>query len=481
MTASTYGLMAMALYFVALLSIAHYRSKSATLDDYLIGGHASTWWLITIGMISDSISGVTYVSVPGSVSTQQYSYLQFVLGNFCGYWVIAFVLLPLFYRLNLISIYTYLLKRFGTISQKTGACFFVVSRLFASSARLYIAVLVLHQFFFADHFSPVFSFGAALALIVLYTYKGGIKSLVWTEAFQSVFLLLGLGAIFYALWTALPEPMASLTHPQIFFWDPLAKNFFLKQFIGGLFITIASNGLDQNIMQMNLSCKNTADAQKNMIGVSFVVLLVSTFFIGMGALGTDLAHLSNLNIPSPDRLLSTLTFQKFSTATGILFILGLTAATFSSASTVLPALASSFEIDILPEKFQKRIPVRALHVGAAILMFGVICGFYLVHTKSLIEVIFRLAGYTYGPLLGLFGIGILTRLQIKETWVPVAAVFSILMTALLDQCSVRWFHGYQVSVELILINAVLFAVFIFIATQIHKHLKPRNDSLLDRG
>lgn len=461
----SYGLAAMALYFLALLGIAHYRSKSATLNDYLVGGHASTWWLITVGMISDSISGVTYVSVPGSVSTEQYSYLQFVFGNFFGYWIIAFVLLPLYYRLNLVSIYTYLYQRFGIVSQKTGACFFIVSRLFASSARLYIAVLVLHQFFFLDQFSPIYSFAGALALIVLYTYKGGIKSLVWTEAFQSIFLLLGLGAIFFALWKALPEPLQTLSHPKITFWDPLAKNFFLKQFIGGMLITIAANGLDQNIMQMNLSCKNVKDAQKNMIAVSFVILLVSAFFIGLGALATEFAHLSNLTIPSPDHLLSTVTFQKFSPLVGILFLLGLTAATFSSASTVLPSLATSIEIDILPRNWQKRIPIRALHVTAAVLMFLVICGFYSMNTKSLIEVIFRLAGYTYGPLLGLFGIGVLTRQTIKEKWVPFAAALSILCTALMDQWSTRLFHGYQVGVELILINALLFAFFLLALTQ----------------
>ena len=473
MTASHYGLIAMCFYFLALLIIAHIRSRSATLDDYLIGGHSSTWWLITIGMISDQISGVTYVSVPGTVATQQYSYFQFVMGNFCGYWLIAFLLLPAFYRLNLISIYTYLEKRFGVISQKTGACFFVISRLFASSARLYIAVLVLHQFFFAEQFSPIFTFAGALFLIVLYTIKGGIKSLVWTEAFQSVFLLLGLGAIFYSLWTVLPDPIATLAHPQLFFTDPMAKNFFWKQFLGGMFITVAANGLDQNIMQMNLSCKNVNEAKKNMLSISFVVLIVSGFFIGMGALGTEFARISGVTIASPDQLLSTLAFQKFSTLTGILFILGLTAATFSSASTVLPALASSIEIDILPPSIQKKVPVRALHLAAAVMMFFVICGFYLLNTKSLIEVIFRLAGYTYGPLLGLFSIGILTQKAIQERWVPLSAVASIAFTATLDRMGSQWFHGYQIGTELILINAVIFASLVLLSTKFDRRPLPQ--------
>ena len=451
------GLIAILIYFFSLIGLSLYRARSATLNDYLIGSRNSTWWLITLGLLSESISGVTYVSVPGAVSQQQYGYMQIVFGYFFGYLTIAYVLLPLYYRLNLISIYGYLRERFGPVSQKTGACIFIASRTFGSAARLYLAVMVLHEFFFRDSaFSPILSFTIAMILIVAYTYKGGIKSIIWTDAFQAIFLLLGVFSVLAALLHTLPDSLAIVSHPQLFFWDPMPKNFFFKQFIGGMFITIALNGLDQNIMQKSLSCKNISEAQKNMVCFAFADVVVNFFFLALGAL-VQAAYLQfKMSGVAPDRLLPNLVFTQLGMIPALLFILGLVAAAFGSAGSVLPPLASSLELDLFPERWKNLIPVRVMHLVMATVLLGVIILIYQVHTESLIGVILRYAGYTYGPLLGLFAIGILTRWKLREKWVPLCALASCLVSAFLDKNSASLLGGYQIGIELILINALIF-------------------------
>ena len=280
-----YALLALILYFISLLAISFYRARSATLSDYYIGSHNSTWWLITLGMIGDSVSGVTFVSVPGSVFSQGYSYFQVVIGYFLGYLVISSILLPLYYKRNLISIYSYLGDRFGPYAQKSASILFISSRTFGSAARLYISVMILHECLLAPlGMNPITSFVLSMAMIVLYTYKGGIKSLVWTEAYQSIILLASIAFIILALWHQIPHPMEVIMKPTVFFTDPLKPNFFLKSILGGMLITSSMNGLDQNIMQMNLSCKNLADARKNMFTLAFVMMGVNFVFMALGAL-----------------------------------------------------------------------------------------------------------------------------------------------------------------------------------------------------
>lgn len=458
------GLLAITAYFIALISLAFYRARSATIEDYLIGSRNSTWWLITLGMISDSVSGVTYISVPGMVSIQSYAYLQIVMGYFFGYLVIAFVLLPVYYRLNLISIYAYLGTRFGPASQKTASFLFIASRLFGSAGRLYLAVIVLHHFLFEGQFSPAFTFFGAMALIILYTYKGGIKSLVWTEAFQSLFLIAGIGIIFFTLYHSVNAPLEAVLSPKIFFWDGMASNFFLKYFIGGMFITISLNGLDQNIMQINLSCKSLAEAKKNMIVFAFVILVVNAFFVSLGSLVLAYYRDHALPLVSADQLLPNLVFHQLGTIPVLFFILGLAAATFSSAGSILPALASSIEIDLLPKNLRQKIHIRALHVGVGLVILGIIYFLYLNKTESLIGVILRYAGYTYGPLLGLFALGIFTNFKTREKAVPLVAFVSIVSSAILDRHSSNWFSGYHIGIELILINAILFTLLITICS-----------------
>ncbi len=458
------GLAALLAYFVSLLILAFYRARSATLSDYYIGSHDSTWWLITLGMISDSVSGVTFVSVPGSVFSQEYSYFQIVLGYFLGYLVITTVLLPLYYRRNLISIYSYLGERFGVPAQKTASLLFIASRTFGSAARLYISVMILHQCLLGGlGLSPTVSFALAMALIVLYTYKGGIKSLVWTEAYQSVILLGSVLFLFVALWKFSPDPMKAITAPRIFSWDPIKPDFFLKSLFGGMLITSSMNGLDQNIMQMNLSCRSLKEAQKNMFTLAFVMVAVNFVFMALGALTREAYATGNLVIPTlpgggvaADQVLPALALGSLGTGAAMMFLIGLSAATFSSAGTILPAIASSIEIDLLPERLKDRIPVRLIHVLAAVVILLLILVIHALETRSLIDLVLRCSGYTYGPLIGLYGIGIFTAWRLESGRVPALCLGAIALTAILDLNSASWFSGYRLGVELIAVNAMLF-------------------------
>ena len=464
-----YGFIALILYFASLLVISFYRARSATLSDYYIGSHNSTWWMITLGMISDSVSGVTFVSVPGAVFSQDYSYFQIVLGYFCGYMIITTVLLPLYYQRNLISIYSYLGERFGSFAQKTASILFISSRTFGSAARLYISVMILHGFLISSFgVSPIYSFAFSMAMIALYTYKGGIKSLVWTEAYQSVILLVSIFVIVAVLWMRVPDPVGTILKPTLFFTDPSKPNFFLKSLIGGMLITSSMNGLDQNIMQLNLSCRSLKDAKKNMFTLAFVMVAVNFVFLALGALVK--AHYQERGFPIPmsatggvatDQVLPFLALNHLGKIPSLMFIIGLSAATFSSAGTILPAIASSIEIDLLPQRLQNKIPVRFFHLLAAFLIFLLIIVIHEMKSGSIIDLVLRCSGYTYGPLIGLYGVGIFTKLKLKHRLVPVWCGLAILFTALLDFNSESLFGGYRLGVELIAINALFFLIFAF--------------------
>ena len=460
----TYGLFALLLYLISLLALSFYRSRSATLSDYYIGSRSSTWWLITLGMISDSVSGVTFVSVPGAVFSQEYSYFQIVLGYFMGYLIITQLLIPLYYERNLISIYSYLGDRFGVFAQKSASVLFIASRTFGSAARLYISVMILHECLLASlGLSPILSFTLSMGMIVLYTYKGGIKSLVWTEAYQSIILLASISFLVWVLWHQIPDPISVILKPKVFFTDPLKPNYFLKALLGGMFITSSMNGLDQNIMQMNLSCKSVSEAKKNLFTLAFVMVAVNFIFLALGALAKEYYSLQALPLPqlpeggvAYDQTLPKIALESLGRLPAMMFIVGLSAATFSSAGTILPAIASSIEIDLLPARLKDRIPVRLLHALSALLILILIIGIYEVHARSLIDLVLRCAGYTYGPLIGLFGLGIFTRVKLRHERVPLLCVSAISITALFDWNSARLFHGYKLGAELIAINAILF-------------------------
>jgi Na+/proline symporter len=416
-------------YFVLLLVVAYFTSRNSNNDSFFIGNKNSNWMLVAFGMIGTSLSGVTFVSVPGTVSTAGFSYFQVVIGYLLGYIVIAFVLLPLYYRLNLTSIYHYLQHRFGMVSYKTGALFFIISRTLGATARLYLVINVLQMFILRD---LNISFGLAtfiiLLLILLYTFEGGVKTIVYTDTLQTTFMLLGLivcivyvmGGMGHSVGSTMAElDKNQLT--QIFNTDPNAPGFFLKSILGGMFITIGMTGLDQEMMQKNISVKKLGDSQKNMMTFSIIMVIVNFLFLLLGGILYLYAKANNVIVPGDD-LFPTIALKGFMpTAISIIFIIGLISALFPSADGALTALTSSFCIDILglkrnehrTEKEKKKTRLT-VHFTFALIFFIMVMGFKAMDSKSIIDIILKVAGFTYGPLLGLFAFGILTTRKIND-------------------------------------------------------------------
>ena len=464
-------LLCIASYFSFLLLIAWFTSRNASNAAYFLGNKASPWYAVAFGLIGDSLSGVTFISVPGQVAAAQFSYFQIVLGYVLGYVVIAQLLLPLYYRLNLTSIYSYLRERFGPLSQKTGSLFFLLSRTTGAAARLYLAANVI-QFFVFDrwHIPFWFTVGSIIVLILVYTVKGGIRTLVWTDTFQSTFLLLGVVLSIAAIASELDlgiTQMVGVIHRseygQIFFWDWHDRRYFWKQFFSGAFIAIVMTGLDQNMMQKNLSCRSLKDAQKNIYWFTVVMVFVNALFLSLGALLYHYAKLKGIEIPKEtDRLFPMLALQHLGSFAAIVFIIGLTAATFSSADSVLTTLTTSFCIDILgidqkaamtePEKTSLR---HKVHLTFALVLLLVILGFKILNTDAVINAIFTLASYTYGPLLGLFAFGLFSRSRVKDRFVPIICLLSPVLCFALNAKSVEWLHGYQFGFELLILNGLL--------------------------
>lgn len=475
---SAYILACIGTYFIFLLIIARVTSRNANNASYFLGNKASPWYAVAFGMISDSLSGVTFISVPGWVGTTQFSYLQIVLGYLAGYYVIAKVLLPLYYKLNLTSIYSYLLGRFGTVSQKTGSFFFLLSRLIGAAFRLYLAANVIQVFIFDSWGIPFWiTVGFIIILILAYTYKGGIKTLVWTDTFQSSFLLLGvilsIILIMRELNLGIDGVLTSINNSQyskMFFWDWQDKKFFFKQFLSGAFIAIVMTGLDQNMMQKNLSCRTLKDAQKNIFWFSIVLVFVNLFFLALGALLHIYANSKGIALPDKtDELFPLLALQYLGPVAAAVFIIGLTAATFSSADSVLTTLTTSFCIDFLgidkssayTEK-RKTFIRHIIHILFAILLLAVILIFRAINNDAVINAIFTLAGYTYGPLLGLFAFGLFMKSKVKDKYVPLICILSPLISYLLNIFSQEWFNGYQFGFELLVLNGLLTFIGLFI-------------------
>lgn len=464
-------------YFVFLLVIAWYTSRNANNQSYFLANKSAPWFAVAFGMISDSLSGVTFISVPGSVGVAHFSYLQVILGYFFGYFVIANVLLPLYYNRNLTSIYTYLLERFGKFSQKTGSFFFLLSRMLGAAARLYLTASVIQLFVFDAMGIPFgISVSIIIALILLYTYKGGIKTLVWTDTFQSGFLLLGvvlsIAAISNEMNFGIKDMFAAVTNSPLtetFFWDWQAKSFFPKQFFGGLFIAIAMTGLDQNMMQKNLSCRSLADAQKNIRWFSLIMVLVNVFFLSLGVLLHIYATSKGVSVEKTDFLFPTLALEHLGAFAGIVFIVGLTAATFSSADSVLTTLTTSFMIDfhLTPQKEESSSVVNIemenkvkrirhiTHIAFSVILLGVILLFRIMNKQAIIDTVLQIAGYTYGPLLGLFFFGIFTKINVHDKLVPLVCLLSPGMCYFLDINSKTFFNGYIFGNEILIVNGLL--------------------------
>lgn len=468
-----------AFYFLFLLGIAWYTSRKSSADAYFLGNKSSPWYIVAFGMIGDSLSGVTYISVPGKVGSAHFSYLQLVLGYFVGYFIISHILLPIYYKLNLISIYEYLKTRFGKFTQKTGALFFILSRIMGAAGRLYLAAGVIQLFVF-DRFETVHvpfwvSVSVILALMLLYTYRGGIKTLVWTDSFQSFFLVLGvvlsIVAIISKMDISFGEAIGKIVqsgYTETFFWDWKSSNFFLKEFLGGVFIAVAMTGLDQNMMQKNLSCKSLGEAQKNIFWFSIIMVIVNIIFLSLGALlyiyynqtGTALPLNAETQKVLTDKVFPNLALNHLGIFAGLVFIIGLTAATFSSADSVLTTLTTSFYIDILEydknEKLSEKTKSKhrtIIHILFAVTLWIVILFFDALNQKAIIDSILMLAGYTYGPLLGLFALGLFTKIKLNDAFVPFICIIAPVLTYLLSNTFKSVLGDYKIGNELILVNA----------------------------
>ncbi len=455
-------------YFAVLILISFVTSRGADTTTFFTANRQSPWYLVAFGMIGSSLSGVTFISVPGNVGAIGFGYFQVVLGYLLGYWVIIGVLMPLYYRLNLISIYTYFEKRFNFWSYKTGAFFFLISRTLGSALRLYLAAAVLQLFLFDAWGVPFFvTVATTLALIWVYTIKGGIKTIVYTDAFQTFFLVT---AVCVAVWQisddlgmsfpAMIDAIQESKYSKMFYLDDAnSPMFFWKQFIGGALITITMTGMDQEIMQKNLTCKTLRDAQKNMFWFSIILVIVNLLFLTLGALLFLYSDQNNFPIPaSTDDLFPMLALNEFSLIVGIFFLLGITASSYASADSALAGLTTSFCIDFLnfrdkPEHVKNRQKFL-VHLGFSLLFLIIIVIFRKINERSVIDAVLGIATYTYGPLLGLFSFGIFTKLQVKDKLVPIVCLLSPVLCYVLSIFSPILFNGYRLGLEVLLINGV---------------------------
>ena len=475
-----------------LIGVARLTAGSGSNDAFFVGERRSHWLLVSFGMIGASLSGVTFISVPGWVgsASNQFSYMQAVLGYLVGYILIALVLLPVYYRMNLVSIYQYLESRFGFWSYKTGAAFFLISRVIGASVRLLLVANVLQSILF-DQMGVPFEITVVISIVLiwLYTNKGGIKTIVWTDTLQTAFMLLSLVLTFYFLKGELfqaDENVYSVIRDsqfsQVFFFDDfMSSNHFLKHFFGGMFITLGMTGLDQDMMQKNLSCRNTRDAQKNMIVLGVVLVVVNLIFLGLGALLYLYAADKGISVENSDLLFSTIAFGEYSgPLIAVLFLLGLIAAAYSSADSALTSLTTSFSVDFLsiqkssqPERLRKKV-----HLWMSFVLIAVVLMLKYFTNESAIGLLMKFAGFTYGPLIGIFFFGILTKRSIKDRGVPIVSLIAILITFLLWYFSAGApggsktdgiFGAYQFGFEIIILNALLtFSAMFFISSKQEK-------------
>jgi Na+/proline symporter len=459
----------LAIYFGLLLVISYITSRGADTNDFFTANRQSPWWLVAFGMIGTSISGLTFISVPGAVGKTYFTYYQVILGHSLGYLTIALVLMPLYYRLNLISIYGYLEKRFGFWAYKTGSAFFLLSRTIGSAARLYLAVNVLQIAIFEPIGVPfVLTVFISIALIWLYTHRGGVKTIIWTDTLQTLFLLVALfitivlvGQQMHMGIGDMIQTIQKSPYSHMFEWDWKNPHFFGKDFLAGVFIAIVMTGLDQDLMQKNLTCKSIGEAQKNMFWFYWVLLFINLLFLALGALLYIYAQANQIAIPTKtDELYPLLALGgNFGTLAAVTFLLGIIAASYASSDSALTALTTSFCIDFLRiEKFQeaKREKIKhRVHIGFSILFFIVIGLFHVFNNQELIGAVFNLAGYTYGPLLGLFAFGLFTKTAIKDLYVPFVCVASPIITFVLETQSQALFGGFGFA-KLILNGAICY-------------------------
>ncbi|MCQ2249502.1 MAG: sodium:solute symporter [Bacteroidales bacterium] len=491
-------IIAIIILYVAMLMIISYitTKKKADSKSFFTGSRKSPWYVVAIAMVGTSISGVTFISVPGMVGASQFGYLQMALGFVAGYFAIAYVLLPLYYKLNLSSIYTYLDQRFGNSSYKVGAAFFLISKFLGCGVRMYLTAIVLQLIVF-DGLGVPFWLNVAVTMVVvwLYTYRGGVRTLVWVDMIQTLSLIL---AVVICIWCIMqnmglsfPDMVGSVVDSgmsRIWYFDDVNdRQYFFKQFFAGMFTTIAMTGLDQDMMQKNLSCKNLKDAQKNVISYGFSFLPVNLLFLVLGVLLYQFAAskgcyldgvISDLdgNRLKPDELFPYLATgrtpdgaQLISVWVAVFFIIGLISAAFSSAGSAVTALTTSFTIDILraDKKHDEASLARVrkiVHVCNALMMGVLIYSFSVIGNNSVIDAVYVVASYTYGPLLGLYFFGLYTRRVVRDGWVPVVCILSPIICLILNLNSAEWFGGYKMGYELLLYNGGITALGLWLAS-----------------
>ena len=463
-------------YFAVLVVIGFWHGRTKKQEEFFTAGRSASWYLVAFGMIGASLSGVTFISVPGWVKNTQFSYMMMVFGYLLGYFVIASVLMPLYYRLNLVTIYTYLGERLGIYSHKTGSVFFFLSRLLGSALRLYLAALVLHTFIFKEWDLPFdLTVFITILLIWLYTFQGGIKTIIWTDTFQTFFMILALIITIYLLSDSLSIPVISIPqtifehdYAQMIFTDWSDKRHFFKQFFGGAFIALAMTGLDQDMMQKNLTCKNIKEAQKNMLGFSLILIPVNFLFMGLGVLLYMYAEKNGIPVQG-DELFPHIAKNHLGSLGAIMFFLGVIAAAYSSADSAMTALTTSVCYDFLgfdrknfSEGNKKRIRF-GVHLAVSFLMLLVIVFFEKLNDKSVIDMVFKVAGYTYGPLLGLFAFAILTKRRSWDKFSPFAAIIAPALIFALDKNAKEWFD-YAFGYELLPLNGLITFLLLYLAS-----------------
>ena len=457
-------------YFAVMLAVSAVSARNTGNDGFFNGGRKAPWWIVAIAMIGAPMSGVTYVSVPGMVGLggTAMGYMQMVLGFFVGYIVIAFVLTPVLFRMNMVSIYQYLDERFGTASHKTGAWFFFISKILGAAVRLFLVCVTLQLMVFEPlHLPLLLNVVISVGIVLLYTFKGGVKSVIWTDTLKTVcmvasiilaivFIAKDLGLDFRGMCRTIKES----DYSRIFFFDDINhKEYFWKQFLAGIFTVIAMTGLDQDLMQRTMASRNAKDSQKNLITSGLLQIPVIFLFLCLGVLMYIFAQSKGIQQTGDTVVAAVATGGWLPPVAGVFFVVGLVSCAFAAGGSALTALTTSFTVDILGTKGKTEDQVTSMrkrvHLVMAALMGAVIMVFHFLNTKSAIDAVYKLASYTYGPILGMFAFGILTKRRVRDKWVPLVALAAPVLCLILQSNSERWFGGYTFSYEILLINALL--------------------------
>lgn len=462
-------ILTMVAYFGVMLAVAYASSRGTDNSGFFQGGRKTPWWAAAIAMIGAPMSGVTYVSVPGMVGTgAAMGYMQMTFGFFVGYIVIAYVLTPVFYKKNMVSIYQYLDDRFGITTHKTGAWFFFISKILGASVRLFLVCATLQLMVFDPLGLPfILNAAVSVAIVLAYTFRGGVKSVIWTDTLKTlcmvvsivltmVFICKGMGLDFKGMAATIRESEYS----RIFFFDDVNhRQYFWKQFLAGIFTVVAMTGLDQDLMQRTLSSKNVRDSRKNLLTGGFLQMPVIFLFLCLGVLMYVFAEANGIEQSGDALFPAVATSGLLPEAVGILFVLGLVSCAYTSGGSALTSLTTSFTVDILGTEGKSEAKIastrKKVHLGMALLMGAVIMAFYLLNTTSAIDAVYKLASYTYGPILGMFAFGLITSRPVRDKWVPAVAIAAPIISYVIQANSERWFGGYKFSYELILLNAFL--------------------------